>query len=66
MKRSIRAPFQERICLLKQSAYLIEALKAIDSEQVVIRFISSVRPFTLVPEGNEQGFIQLITPVRTN
>ena len=43
--------------------YLIEALKAIDSEQVVIRFISSVRPFTLVPEGNEQG---LITPVRTN
>ena len=46
--------------------YLIEALKAIDSEQVVIRFISSVRPFTLVPEGNEQGFIQLITPVRTN
>ena len=46
--------------------YLIEALKAIDSEQVVIRFISSVSPFTLVPEGNEQGFIQLITPVRTN
>ena len=46
--------------------YLIEALKAIDSEQVVIRFISSVRPFTLIPEGNEQGFIQLITPVRTN
>lgn len=46
--------------------YLIEALKAIDSEQVVIRFISSVRPFTLVSEGNEQGFIQLITPVRTN
>ena len=46
--------------------YLIEALKAIDSEQVVIRFISSVRPFTLVPEGNEPGFIQLITPVRTN
>lgn len=46
--------------------YLIEALKAIDSEQVVIRFISSVRPFTLVPEGNEQGVIQLITPVRTN
>ena len=46
--------------------YLIEAIKAIDSEQVVIRFISSVRPFTLVPEGNEQWFIQLITPVRTN
>ena len=46
--------------------YLIAALQALDSDQVVIRFISSVRPVTLVPEGNEQGFIQLITPVRTN
>ena len=35
--------------------YLIEALKAIDSEQVVIRFISSVRPFTLVPEEMNKG-----------
>ena len=30
--------------------YLIDALKAIDSEKVTISFISSVRPFTLVPE----------------
>ncbi|MGT2933616.1 DNA polymerase III subunit beta [Streptococcus catagoni] len=46
--------------------YLIESLKALKSETVRIRFISPVRPFTLTPDDNEQDFIQLITPVRTN
>jgi DNA polymerase-3 subunit beta len=46
--------------------YLIEALKALKSETVVIRFISSVRPFTLMPGDDAENFIQLITPVRTN
>ncbi|MGT2712410.1 DNA polymerase III subunit beta [Streptococcus oriscaviae] len=46
--------------------YLIEALKAVSSEQVKISFISPVRPFTLVPNTENEEFIQLITPVRTN
>lgn len=46
--------------------YLIDSLKALDSEKVTIRFISAVRPFTLVPSETEEDFIQLITPVRTN
>lgn len=46
--------------------YLIEALKAVDSEQVKISFISPVRPFTLVPNTDSNDFVQLITPVRTN
>lgn len=46
--------------------YLIEALKAINSEQVTVSFISSVRPFTLMPNSESEEFIQLITPVRTN
>lgn len=46
--------------------YLIEALKAIDSEQVKISFISPIRPFTLLPNNEEEDFVQLITPVRTN
>lgn len=46
--------------------YLIEALKALKSETVRIRFVSPVRPFTLTPGDDEKGFIQLITPVRTN
>ncbi|HFH9946719.1 TPA: DNA polymerase III subunit beta [Streptococcus suis] len=46
--------------------YLIEALKAINSEQVKISFISSVRPFTVVPNSEGDDLIQLVTPVRTN
>ncbi|HGA1334433.1 TPA: DNA polymerase III subunit beta, partial [Streptococcus suis] len=46
--------------------YLIEALKATTSEQVKISFISSVRPFTLIPNNEGEDFIQLVTPVRTN
>lgn len=47
--------------------YLIDALKAVNSEKVKVSFISSVRPFTLVPDDEESdSFIQLITPVRTN
>ncbi|AND80239.1 DNA polymerase III subunit beta [Streptococcus pantholopis] len=46
--------------------YLIEALKALKSEEVLIRFISPVRPFTLTPTDNKEDFVQLITPVRTN
>ena len=46
--------------------YLIDALKAVGHEQVQIRFISPIRPFTLVPNATDEDFIQLITPVRTN
>ncbi|MBM7635850.1 DNA polymerase III subunit beta [Streptococcus saliviloxodontae] len=46
--------------------YLIEALKALKSETVVVRFLSPVRPFTLTPGNDSENFIQLITPVRTN
>ena len=45
--------------------YLIDSLKAINSEKVTISFISAVRPFTLVPNEDTENFIQLITPVRT-
>lgn len=46
--------------------YLIDSLKAINSEKVTISFISAVRPFTLIPSDDTGNFIQLITPVRTN
>ncbi|GGE24026.1 DNA polymerase III subunit beta [Streptococcus himalayensis] len=56
----------EELAISFNPTYLIEALKAIDSEEVTISFISAVRPFTLVPEDDTDSFIQLITPVRTN
>ncbi|OFI48448.1 DNA polymerase III subunit beta [Floricoccus tropicus] len=46
--------------------FMIDALKVIQEPEVRIRFISGVRPFTLVPNSESVDFIQLITPVRTN
>ncbi len=46
--------------------YLIDALKVIKEPEVRIRFISPVRPFTLIPKSDTLDFVQLVTPVRTN
>ena len=46
--------------------YLIDALKVIKEPEVRIRFISPVRPSTLVPKSDTLDFVQLVTPVRTN
>ena len=46
--------------------YLIDALKVMKEAEVRVRFISNVRPFTLVPKNDEESFVQLITPIRTN
>ena len=45
--------------------YLIDALKALKSETVRVRFISPVRPFTLTPADDSENFIQLITRKET-
>lgn len=49
--------------------YLKDSLKSFGSTDVVLRFISAARPFTLVPKEELSdvpfSFIQLITPVRT-
>ncbi|EOT39160.1 DNA polymerase III subunit beta [Enterococcus columbae] len=46
--------------------YMRQALRAFGDTNIVIHFISAVRPFTLEPTEGNGGFIQLITPVRTN
>ncbi|QIL45994.1 DNA polymerase III subunit beta [Vagococcus coleopterorum] len=46
--------------------YMKHALKAFGNIDVVIKFISPIRPFTLEPTDSDISFIQLITPVRTN
>ena len=42
------------------------ALRAFKDSQIVIRFLSAVRPFILEPAEDSGNFVQLITPVRTN
>ncbi|MBP1041340.1 DNA polymerase III subunit beta [Vagococcus sp. BWB3-3] len=46
--------------------YMKDALKAFGAIDVVVKFISPIRPFTLEPVDSDISFIQLITPVRTN
>lgn len=46
--------------------YMKQALKAFGNIDVVIKFISPIRPFTLEPTDSDISFVQLITPVRTN
>ncbi|SEQ07480.1 DNA polymerase III subunit beta [Piscibacillus halophilus] len=45
--------------------YMIDALKAIDSDQVSINFTGAMRPFVIRPEEDDEQILQLITPVRT-
>ncbi|MGP4073111.1 DNA polymerase III subunit beta [Piscibacillus sp. B03] len=45
--------------------YMIDALKAIDTEQVSINFTGAMRPFVIRPEEDDDQILQLITPVRT-
>lgn len=56
----------EELTISFNPTYLIDALKAVTSEEIKISFISPVRPFTLIPNAEELDFVQLITPVRTN
>ncbi|HLQ97196.1 MAG TPA: DNA polymerase III subunit beta, partial [Candidatus Dormibacteraeota bacterium] len=44
--------------------YMLDALKAIENEEVIIDFSGAMRPFVIKPKNGEQ-IIQLITPVRT-
>ncbi len=45
--------------------YMIDALRAIDSEDITISFTGAMRPFILKPTQEEEIILQLITPVRT-
>ncbi|KAA1039516.1 DNA polymerase III subunit beta [Macrococcus equipercicus] len=46
------------------SKYMMDALKAIDNDEVSIEFFGTMRPFILKPKDDE-NVIQLILPIRT-
>ncbi|GFZ26536.1 DNA polymerase III subunit beta [Lactobacillus corticis] len=45
--------------------YLRDALRASETDSVVMKFTQPLRPFTVTPDDKTIDFIQLITPVRT-
>lgn len=46
------------------SKYMMDALKAIDSDEVEVEFFGTMKPFTLKPKEDD-SVVQLILPIRT-
>lgn len=46
------------------SKYMMDALKAIDNDEVTVEFFGTMRPFILKPKDDE-NVVQLILPIRT-
>lgn len=53
----------ERLEILFNAAFVIDAIKALRSEDVVLQFIGEFKPFVIKATNND-NCIQLITPVR--
>lgn len=45
--------------------YVIDACRALKSENVKVKFTGNMKPFILTKEEDEDGLIQLVLPVRT-
>lgn len=45
--------------------YMKDALRSFGQAKITMSFASPLQPFTLVPDGDGNNFVQLITPVRT-
>ncbi|WP_249872264.1 DNA polymerase III subunit beta [Oceanobacillus saliphilus] len=54
----------EELKISFSSKYMIDALKAIEYDEVIIEFTGAMRPFIIRPL-NENSILQLILPVRT-
>ncbi|MGM8212870.1 DNA polymerase III subunit beta [Virgibacillus sp. W0430] len=47
------------------SKYMLDALKAVECEEVKINFTGAMRPFIITPAEEDSNVLQLILPVRT-
>lgn len=54
----------EELKISFSSKYMLDALKAIENDEVKIEFTGAMRPFIIRPENNDP-ILQLILPVRT-
>lgn len=54
----------EELKISFSSKYMIDALKAIEYDEVTIDFTGAMRPFVILPK-EDQSILQLILPVRT-
>ena len=45
--------------------YVIDAARALDAENIRVRFNGDMKPFVLTNESEDQSILQLVLPVRT-
>ena len=55
----------ENLKISFNSKYMLDALKAMESDEVKINFTGAMRPFIIKPAYNDSTILQLILPVRT-
>lgn len=55
----------EELKISFSARYMMDALKAIESEKVSIQFTGAMRPFLIRPADEREEILQLILPVRT-
>ncbi|MDV2581611.1 DNA polymerase III subunit beta [Alkalibacillus haloalkaliphilus] len=55
----------EELKISFNAKYMIDALRAIDAEEIKIQFTGAMRPFIIEPLDEGEQILQLITPVRT-
>ena len=53
----------ERLEILFNSSYVIDAIKALRSNDIVLKFVAEMKPF-VVKNPNDETIVELITPVR--
>ncbi|MFC4558489.1 DNA polymerase III subunit beta [Virgibacillus kekensis] len=61
---SVQSIEGEELKISFSSKYMLDALKAIDNDEVKVEFTGAMRPFIIRP-ANEDPILQLILPVRT-
>ena len=64
MKMNIEKNNNEDITIAFSAKYMMEALNALNTENVEMSFIGEVKPITL-KNTEEDGLIQLVVPIRT-
>lgn len=54
----------EELNISFSARYMLEALRAVETDEIIMHFTGSMRPFVIRP-ANKEPITQLITPVRT-
>ena len=55
----------DKINVCFSGAYIIDALKALDTDEVVIKFVGEMKPFIAENVGSDKDIVELMLPIRT-